>query len=118
MSDINDVAFENFGMFIFTSYFEGLPNVVLEMAHRGIPIIASDVGGLRETFSKGEIDLISMEGNAEQIADRFVKAIQQTWEMSEEKVLERMDAARKAVEVRHGRRQFIENVADLVGGAI
>jgi len=39
---------ENFTAFLFTSMWEGLPNVILEALGSGLPVIASNVGAIRE----------------------------------------------------------------------
>jgi len=41
-------------IFIFPSYGEGMPNSVLEAAAYGLPIIATDVGGLKDVFEQGK----------------------------------------------------------------
>lgn len=39
--------------FLLTSEFEGTPNVVLEAQWLGLPVVATDSGGTRESFSRG-----------------------------------------------------------------
>lgn len=39
--------------FLLTSLFEGVPNVLLEAAARGLPIVAPDVGGVGEVVQDG-----------------------------------------------------------------
>lgn len=40
--------------FVYTTLFDGLPNVLLEAAAAGLPLIAPDVGGIRELIVDGE----------------------------------------------------------------
>jgi glycosyltransferase involved in cell wall biosynthesis len=40
-------------VFLLTSKFEGTPNVILEASLIGIPVVATDVGGVRETINPG-----------------------------------------------------------------
>ena len=46
----NDLDLDEFDLFLFTSKYEGVPNIVLEMAKSGIPMVASDVGGVYEVL--------------------------------------------------------------------
>ncbi len=38
----------NYDVFLYTSQWDGMPNVLLEAVSLGLPVIASDVGGIRE----------------------------------------------------------------------
>ncbi len=40
-------------MFLLTSAFEGTPNVILEAQWLGLPVVATDAGGTRESFAQG-----------------------------------------------------------------
>jgi glycosyltransferase involved in cell wall biosynthesis len=44
---------EEYGALLFTSDYEGLPNLLIEVASLGIPIVASEVGGIRELVAPG-----------------------------------------------------------------
>lgn len=45
---------ERFDAFIYTSAFDGLPNVILEAMAAGLPVIAPDIGGIAEVVIKQE----------------------------------------------------------------
>lgn len=51
--------------FLFTSAWEGMPNVLLEAAYLGIPVVASDVGGVAELITPETGALISADAGAE-----------------------------------------------------
>jgi glycosyltransferase involved in cell wall biosynthesis len=44
--------------FVYTSAFDGMPNVVLEAIAAGLPVIAPDVGGIKEIIVDGESGLL------------------------------------------------------------
>ena len=49
---------------------EGLPRVILESMRAGLPVVASDVGGIRETVLDGKTGYIVPEGNLTILRDR------------------------------------------------
>lgn len=100
--------------FMFTSRFEGMPNVVLEMAGRGIPVIASDVGGLRETLDDGAIDYVGMTGEVQQIAEAFGAALDRVRSRGKGETEDRLRRARAAVETRHSGAAFAARLREVI----
>ncbi len=73
---------------------DGLPNVVLEAAALGVPLVTTDVGGLPDLVREGETGLVARPGDAAHLAAKL------------EALLADPDAAlgrraREAVEARH-----------------
>ena len=67
--------------FLLTSLFEGVPNVLLEATAAGIPIVAPDVGGIREIVEDGVTGvLLPSLADDEKMADATVDAILRYWE--------------------------------------
>lgn len=52
-----------------SSLTEGLPNVMLEVAYLGVPVVATDVGGTREVIEHGVSGWLVRPGSASEIAD-------------------------------------------------
>lgn len=57
-------------LFILPSNYEGLPMVILEAMSLGLPVVASDVGGVSEVVVDGE-NGFAVENTAEAFADRI-----------------------------------------------
>ncbi len=53
---------------ILSSKWEGLPNIVIEASTAGLPVVATDVGGVREIIEPGTNGLIVSQGNEEMLA--------------------------------------------------
>ncbi len=57
-SKFDEIAAGDFSCFIYTSWFDGMPNVVLEAVSMGLPVIAPDVGGIAEVIADGETGVL------------------------------------------------------------
>ena len=66
-------------LLVLPSYREGLPNVVLEAFASGIPVVATDVGGIPEVVTERTGVLVSPQSVAS-LVDGLTKALNQTWD--------------------------------------
>ncbi len=60
-------------MFVLPSASEGSPNVVLEAMAHGIPVIATEVGGIPDLIKHGETGFLTQPGNSSAIASYIKK---------------------------------------------
>jgi glycosyltransferase involved in cell wall biosynthesis len=51
-----------------TSFTEGFPNVILEAFCMDVPVLATDVGGVREIITNGETGVLVRAGCTDEIA--------------------------------------------------
>lgn len=104
---------ESYDALLYTSAFDGLPNVILEAMGWGLPVIAPDVGGVSEAVRDAETGfLIPDDGDDGKLIDAYVAAIQrlyQDWERT--KSMAR--AARALIERRHGTVAHRERIRQL-----
>lgn len=116
LDDMRDLDIDAYDAFLFTSRFEGMPNIVLEMALTGIPVIAPEVGGLRETFRKDGIFFYSNAdtGDGGPI-DQIERLLAQLRKLTPERLAKRTATARAEVADRHGAAQFTRGLRSLLG---
>lgn len=55
-------------VFVLASHSEGRPNAVLEAMATGLPVIASDISGIRELVRHGQSGLLFRDGDIDQLA--------------------------------------------------
>ena len=66
---------KNFDIFVLPSLKEGLPYVILEAGLAGLPVIASNVGGIPEIIENGKEGLLVPPANPEELAVAIKKLI-------------------------------------------
>ena len=62
-------------VFLLTSSVEGLPNVVVEAQAEGVPVVASDVGGVSEVFTDGDTGVIIPTQAVSDFVDGILKVL-------------------------------------------
>lgn len=50
---LSGIDYSKYDLFLYTSEFDGMPNTVLEALSLGIPVISSNVGGIKEVIEDG-----------------------------------------------------------------
>jgi glycosyltransferase involved in cell wall biosynthesis len=63
-------------VFVLTSEFEGTPNVLLEAQWLGLPIVAIDAGGTRESFECNVTGLLATHAEPEEVASLIVRYLE------------------------------------------
>ncbi len=84
-------------MFVLPSYHEGMSRAIVEAMAKGLPVIATRVGGIPEALGGGEI-LLSAPMNVDRTASELARAIQNWPKMIKRgsKRVKRSAAGRKA----------------------
>jgi len=62
-------------VFVLASNWEGLPISILEAMRAGLPVIASDVGGVREAVADGETGFLVDRGNLVMLRSRLLQLL-------------------------------------------
>jgi len=89
---------------------DGLPNVLIEAAALGVPLVATDVGGLPDLVHDRETGLVVPPGDAEALATAIAAVLDDA-----DAAMERATAARAAVEARFDATLCAERLAAVLG---
>lgn len=93
---------------IIPSFAEGLPNVAMEAAATGRPVIGSSVGGLPEIVIHNETGLLFQPGNEQELSDCIIKYIKNA-----DLIVKHGERARKHVENHFDSSSFCEQYIEL-----
>lgn len=77
---IGSLPVERFDCFIYTSAFDGLPNIVLEALAAGLPVIAPNVGGIAEAVRNHETGFLVQDlVDDEALVAAYVEAVRRIY---------------------------------------
>lgn len=109
----SEIPVESYDAFVYTSSFDGLPNILVEMLGAGLPAIAPDVGGIGELVMDGATGWLIPSSTDEQMVASYVKAISELYADWEESVAKGV-AGRQLVEKRHGPQHYAAQVSKVL----
>lgn len=109
-SSVSDLPLEKYDAFLYTSDFDGLPNVLLEMLGAGLPAIAPDVGGIREAVIDGVTGILVKSTDEASLVAAYVDAVREIYS-DWDATLEMGLRARELIAAQHGADVFAERVA-------
>lgn len=64
-----------FDVFALPSLWEGMPLVILEAMHAGLPVVASDVGSVAEAVADGETGYVVAAGDEQALCERLARLL-------------------------------------------
>ena len=105
-SGIEELDPSSYDLFLYTSISDGLPNILLEIAHYGLPIVASNAGGICDFIINEKTGLLIDDLQNEDI---YIEAIEK---LSNDPNLQKKlaDGAKQLVEKRHSWKAFLDVV--------
>jgi glycosyltransferase involved in cell wall biosynthesis len=65
--------YESTDVFVLASHSEGRPNVVMEAMAAAVPVIASEIDGVKELVTAGETGLLFRPGDVNGLVDQLLK---------------------------------------------
>lgn len=108
--DFGSLATDRYDVFLYTSAWDGLPNVLLEATAAGLPVIAPDVGGVGELINERTGFLVSRADAVEEYVS-YIKMILTNPRIADE----RMIAAKDLIRSRHSWSAFVERLKGVPG---
>lgn len=109
-SSVAELPIEKYDAFIYTSDFDGLPNIILEMLGAGLPVIASDVGGIREAVIDGRTGRLVSGSSEDALVAAYVEAVAEIYSDWKESC-DMGQRARQLIELQHGDASFAARVS-------
>lgn len=109
----SDLPVAEYDAFLYTSSFDGLPNILLEMCGAGLPVVAPDVGGISEVVINDVTGKLIDASDDDLLVDRYVAAISSLYQNWADRA-KLAESARGLVESRHGADAFARSVSELL----
>lgn len=105
-----DIDLKNYHLFLYTSKFDGTPNVLIEAALSGIPIISSKIGGVAELLG----DKAILIKNPDDVAE-FYAAIEEV-KNNYDKYLKLATELQEKIVKQTSEENFIKQVKEMLNG--
>ena len=93
-----------------TSWVEGLPNSLVEAQLAGVPVVATNVGGVRETFIPGVTGVLVEDDSPKGISDAVVRSLEDVSWRRYAKV-----RSREAAVERFGIERYLSSLIEMYG---
>lgn len=115
LKSMSAALFPDYDGFIFTSLFEGMPNVVLEMSQHALPLVLADVGGLRGTFDDSAVKFVRHLNNTPDTAAAFRDALDALSHLGSTDIERMIDSAYRQTAARHSPDTYSRNIKTIFG---
>lgn len=102
----DEISTSEYDLFLYTSKNDGIPNTILEATAAGLPIIASNDGGVGEFIINNETGILVKNFTR---PDEYIRAICDVYD-NKYNLEEMVDNAQKMLKKRHGWDEFIKLV--------
>lgn len=113
-SDFAALSHFHYDAFIYTTHFDGLPNVILEAMAAGLPVIAPNVGGISEAVSAETGFLIENSPDDDVLVQRYIDAIRALYDDKTDREALGRNAMR-LIEERHSEDGYLKRLAEIFG---
>jgi glycosyltransferase involved in cell wall biosynthesis len=100
-STFKEIPVDQYDVFLYTSNSDSLPNVLLEAGSLGLPIVASNVGGVKEVINSETGYLVESKEDVES----YIKSITEIY-LDYHKALDRVANLQALIQQRHSAESF------------
>lgn len=111
---LDELNFNTFDLFLYTSLFDGIPNVVLEMGLAGLPIIAPNIGGISEVLGSDYYLLVNDCQNPQE----YIEKINSFYSASEDLITKNVSKIKKYIEEDHTAKNFQDKYQKIIASLI
>ena len=109
----HSLPMEHFDAFIYTTAFDGLPNVILEAMGAGLPVIAPDVGGISEAVIDGETGFLVPDlADEDALIEAYVDAVRRLYS-DWDRTIEMAKRGQRLIADRHSEANFRKRVIEV-----
>lgn len=117
-SDFGEIDHRRYDGFVYTSMFDGVPNVVLEAMAAGLPVIAPDCDGLPEVVLPGETGILVPNLPGERaLAAAYCDAIEELLESAADRIAMSRNCVTFIERTRSGD-AYCARLDEILGGAL
>lgn len=113
-SSFSALPVESYDAFLYTSAYDGLPNVLLEALAAGLPVVAPDVGGIKEAVVSGVTGWLIQAEDDDTLVECYVDAVRRLY-ADWSAVAEMASNGRQLISRRHGAEAFALRVTTALG---
>lgn len=111
-SGFQELPVSSYDAFLYTSGYDGLPNILLEALAAGLPVIAPDVGGIKEVVLPGVTGWLVQGDDDQALITGYVRAIGELY--GNWKAVPAMASnGRELIERQHGASAFSQRVGEV-----
>jgi glycosyltransferase involved in cell wall biosynthesis len=115
LDNILEADFREYHGYVYTSLFDGMPNVVLEMSQHAIPLVLADIGGLRDTFDDESVIFVKQtHSDPKETALAFDEALHRLAQLSETHVDHMILKAYRQVRNRHSPETYTRILSEII----
>jgi hypothetical protein len=101
LENLEPADFSTHDGFIFIGSFEGIPDIILTMSQRAVPMVLPDAGALRDTFDDSAVTFVSPMDTPVKSAAAFAQALEDARQRDAGQAIAMARAARTLVMARH-----------------
>jgi glycosyltransferase involved in cell wall biosynthesis len=113
-SEFGAIPADAYDAFLYTSLFDGLPNVILEAMATGLPVIAPDVGGIGEAVSADTGFFFENTADDNVLLARYIEAIKALYDPACDVEAKRRNAL-DLIRARHSKEAHLRRLAEIFG---